>query len=349
MTLSTNPDFKYDIEEVWLPVSENVLAWEKDFHQLMLDDQIRMKAYKSAIGEAVKPGMVVLDLGTGTGILGLWALQAGAKYLYAIEVNADVIPKAIATFEGGGFADRYQILHGFSNEINLPNKVDLIISEIIGNLGDNENFIPILSDARKRFLKQDGGMLPRTVRSRLVPVSAVKAHQQVAAKQCRTLNANYNLTELMERLSVKSPFNLYYDAIIPRSCYLSEPKTARNFYFDGCDQAIYGAELTYIVTANGIFTGFKGSFIAELSESVVLDISGDDIDARTTSDSWKHCYLPLQDPLNVECGDEIQLHFTRSYPSLLDSPFRQCYRWNGKVTRHGKVISSFSQSTGNIE
>ncbi len=45
----------------------------------MLDDQIRMAAYKNAIQEVVKPGMVVLDLGTGTGILGLWALQAGAK------------------------------------------------------------------------------------------------------------------------------------------------------------------------------------------------------------------------------------------------------------------------------
>lgn len=79
MTLNTSPDFKYEFEEVWLPVSENILAWEQDFHQLMLDDQIRMAAYKNAIQEVVKPGMVVLDLGTGTGILGLWALQAGAK------------------------------------------------------------------------------------------------------------------------------------------------------------------------------------------------------------------------------------------------------------------------------
>ena len=349
MTLNTCPDFKYKFEEVWLPVSENILAWEQDFHQLMLDDQIRMAAYKIAIQEAVKPGMVVLDLGTGTGILGLWALQAGAKYLYAIDVNADVIPKAIAAFEGGGFARKFQVFHGLSYDINLPNQVDLIISEIIGNLGDNEDFIPILNDARKRFLKQDGRMLPRSVRSQLVPVSTAKVHRQVAAQQCRTLNKNYSLPELMQRLAIKSPFNLYYDVIIPRSCYLSEPKVAKHFLFDGSDQPVYATELAYVVTAEGVLTGFKGSFAAELSDSVVLDISGDDIAARTTSDSWKHCYLPLQNPLNVMRGDEIHLRYERSYPSLRNSPFRQCYRWSGTVKRRGQVIGTFSQSTGNSE
>jgi 2-polyprenyl-3-methyl-5-hydroxy-6-metoxy-1,4-benzoquinol methylase len=336
VTMTTSTAFRYELEEVWLPVSENILAWEHDFHQLMLDDQIRMVAYKNAIQEAVKPGMVVLDLGTGTGILGLWALQAGAKHLYAIDVNAAVIPEAIATFERGGFSGKYQIFHGLSYDINLPSQVDLIISEIIGNLGDNEDFIPILSDARKRFLKQDGRMLPRSVRSQLVPVSAVMAHRQVAAQKCRALNTNYSLPELMQRLAVKSAFNLYYDAIIPRRCYLS-------------DQPVYTTELAYVVTVDGVLTGFKGSFIAELSDSVVLDISGDDIAARTTSDSWKHCYLPLRDPLNVKQGDEIRLRFARSYPSLRDSAFRQCYRWSGNVTRHGEVMGAFDQSTGNIE
>ena len=345
MILTTSPAFRYELEEVWLPVSENILAWEHDFHQLMLDDQIRMVAYKNAIQDAVKPGMVVLDLGTGTGILGLWALQAGAKYLYAIDVNAAVIPEAIATFERGGFSGKYQIFHGLSYDIKLPNQVDLIISEIIGNLGDNEDFIPILDDARKRFLKPNGRMLPRSVRSQLVPVSAVRAHQQVAAQECRALNTSYSLPELMQRLAIKSPFNLYYDAIITRRCYLSEPKVAKNFLFDGSDQQVYVTELTYGVTLDGLLTGFKGSFIAELSDAVVLDISGDDIAARTTSDSWKHCYLPLQDPLNVKQGDEIRLRFSRSYPELRDSPFRQCYQWSGKVVRNGEVMGAFSQST----
>ena len=277
MKLKISSAVQYGLEEVWLPVSENILAWEEDFHQLMLDDEIRMSAYKNAIQEAVKPGMTVLDLGTGTGILGLWALQAGATYLYAIDVNASVIPKAIASFEAGGFSGKFQVFHGLSYDITLPRPVDLIISEIIGNLGDNEDFIPILNDARKRYLSPNGQMLPRSVRSQLVPVSAAKAHGQVAAKKCRALNANYSLPELMQRLAVKSPFNLYYDAIIPRSAYLSEPQVAMECIFDGNDQATYTAELSYVVASDGQLTGFKGSFVALLSASVALDISGDDI------------------------------------------------------------------------
>ncbi len=191
-------------------------------------------------------------------------------------------------------------------------------------------------------------MLPRSVHGQLVPVSAAKAHQQVAAKKCRALNANYSLPELMERLAVKSPFNLYYDAIVPRSAYLSAPQVTKEFLFDGNDQATYTAELSYIVAGDGLFTGFKGSFVAMLSASVVLDISGDDIAGRATSDSWKHCYLPIQDPIRVQRGDEIHLRFTRSYPSHRESPFRQCYRWSGENRRQGKVTAIFDQSTGDL-
>jgi SAM-dependent methyltransferase len=347
VTLKTNSAFRYELEEVWLSVSENILAWENDFHQLMLDDEIRMSAYKIAIQEAVKPGITVLDLGTGTGILGLWALQAGADYLYAIDVNASVIPKAIASFEAGGFSGKFEVLHGLSYDITLPRRVDLIISEIIGNLGDNEDFVPILNDARKRFLSSSGQMLPRSVRSQLVPVSATKAHRQVETQECRTLNANYSLPELMQRLDVKSPFNLYYDTIIPRSTYLGQPQIAKECLFEGNDRATYTANLVWIASVDSLLTGFKGSFIAKLSESVTLDISGDDIATRSTSDSWKHCYLPIQDPIYVQTGDEIHLRFARSYPSHRKSPFRQCYRWNGEVRRQGKLIGRFDQSTGN--
>lgn len=153
----------------------------------------------------------------------------------------------------------------------------------------------------------------------------------------------------MQRLAIKSPFDLYYYVIIPLNCYLSEPKVPKHFLFDGNDQPVYATELAYVVTAEGVLTGYKCSFAAKLSDSVVLDISGDDIAARTTSDSWKHCYLPLQNPLNVMRGDEIHWRYQRSDPSLRNSPFRQCYRWSGTVERQGDVIGAFSQSTGNSE
>jgi protein arginine N-methyltransferase 1 len=344
MTFNLTLVRNYEIEDVWFPFSESILEWDIDFYQLMLNDEIRMTAYKNAIQEVVKPGMVVLDLGTGTGILGLWALQAGAKHLYAIDINSEILSIAVQTFEQGNFSGKYEVLNGISYDINIPTKVDLIISEIMGNIADNEDFIPILTDARHRFLKKEGRMLPSKVCSKLVPVSSLKAHQQVQSKKAKRINASYSLDNLLQRLAIKSPFNIYYDVIIPHTSYLSTPQITKEFKMDGNDESIYDVALTFTVEVDGVFTGFKGSFVANLSDSVTLDISGCDLASRTTSDSWKHCYLPVEIPVEVKRGDEINLLYSRFYPSRRDLPFRQCYKWSGTIKRQGQLINTFTQT-----
>ncbi|MCX7593284.1 MAG: 50S ribosomal protein L11 methyltransferase [Fischerella sp.] len=338
---------KYELEEVWFPLSESIMEWDEDFHQLMLGDRLRMNAYKQAIQEVVKPGMIVLDLGTGTGILGLWALEAGAKYLYAIDVNENILSLAVQRFNQAGFSGKYEVFNALSYDVNLPERVDVIVSEILGNLADNEDFVPILQDARKRFLKKEGNMLPSSVYSQLVPVSSIKAHQQIKSKNIKSLNKNYSLERLLQQLAIQSQFNLYYDAILPKNTYLSKPLVVQEFKMEDGDRSTYETFLNFSVNADGIFTGFKGSFVATLSDTVILDISGCNIAAHTTSDCWKHCYLPVENPVKVKPGDEIHLLFSRYYPSKKDSPFRQCYQWSGTIRRHGNTFSTFHHKTGN--
>lgn len=69
--LQTLERMRYEWEEVWFPCSQDILAWDQDFHALMLQDELRMCAYRAAINKAVSEGMTVLDLGTGTGILAM--------------------------------------------------------------------------------------------------------------------------------------------------------------------------------------------------------------------------------------------------------------------------------------
>src|SRR6478736_2366885 len=160
MVLVTSPAMRYLPEEVWFPCSLDVLGWDESFHELMLHDHLRMTVYEAAIRRAVRPGDVVVDLGTGTGILARWALEAGARTVYGIEVNARILDKALRNLQALGLAKRFKPIHDLSWNVNLPEKVDLIISELIGNLGDNEDCHRILADARKRFLKPAGRMLP---------------------------------------------------------------------------------------------------------------------------------------------------------------------------------------------
>ncbi len=132
---------------------------EVGMHIAMLNDRARTQAYLDAIARIVRPGDVVIDLGTGTGVLAMAAARAGASRVYAIEASsfADTAEKTVAD---NGYADVVQIVRGWSTEIDLPERADVLLSEIIGNDPFAEGFLLYLSDARRRFLKPDGILLP---------------------------------------------------------------------------------------------------------------------------------------------------------------------------------------------
>src|SRR5262245_41834363 len=127
----------YSAEQVWPPFSESLLEWDEAFHDLMLNDRLRMIAYRKAIFEAVKPGDLVLDLGTGTGILSQWALEAGAGRVYGIDLSAPILAEAVERMRRAGLAERFEPINKLSYEVELPKRVDVLISEIIGNMADN--------------------------------------------------------------------------------------------------------------------------------------------------------------------------------------------------------------------
>ncbi|MDD5050277.1 MAG: 50S ribosomal protein L11 methyltransferase [Candidatus Pacebacteria bacterium] len=341
-----DPKMSYKQEELWFPLALDILNWEEDFHDLMLNDQIRMIAYEKAIKEVVKPGMTVVDIGTGTGILALWALEAGARRVHGIDVNEKRIPEAIERINKAGFTRKFHISNQLSYDVELSEKVDVVISEILGNMADNEDMVPILNDARKRFLKEDGVMLPRKVESFLVPVDSSPLHEQVKNGQCKSINNTYTLKAVEDRLGTNSKFDIMYDAIVPNSSLISEPKPMQTFSFTGSDKSEYKAEREFEIKKGGMFTGFKGYFIANLSEATTLDISGDDIKGRTTSDCWKHAFLPIEKPFVVESGDILTLRFERFYPKDKTNPFKEGYAWSGEVKRDGKTIYEYSQKMG---
>ncbi|TVP58301.1 MAG: methyltransferase domain-containing protein [Halomonadaceae bacterium] len=335
----------YAHEQPWLPLSETLLEWDEAFHQLMLGDSLRMLAYEKAIKESIRPGDVVLDLGTGTGILSLWALQAGASHVYGIDLDNAILQQAKTRLEQAGFAGRFEAINRLSYEVELSQPVDVLISEIMGNLADNENFQPILQDGIARFLKPGGLAIPLSVASYLVPVAAVKAHEHLCRNEVATLNAHYQLAQLCQRKHIKSPFDLYYDTIIPRHCYISEPALLRQYQGDWSQPGSYTSTLTFTADKAGCLTGFKGYFIAQLSRDTVLDISGDGIDQGASSDSWKHAFLPLENPITLAAGDTINLAFSRR-AAQQGKDFPQIYSWSGAVTRDPQIIGDFSQSTG---
>ncbi len=120
----------------------------------MLAHRARVEAYVSAIRAAVRPGDVVMDLGTGTGFMALIACQCGARRVYAIEPT-DSIRIAEQAARDNGFADRITFLHARSRQVNLPEKCDVLISDLRGATPCFSTHLTDLMDVRERLLQPD--------------------------------------------------------------------------------------------------------------------------------------------------------------------------------------------------
>ena len=131
-------------------------------HEEMLKDTVRTRTYQRAIEDNPEDfkGKIVLDIGAGTGILSIFAAKAGAKHVYAIEY-AEIALFAKEIIKQNGLEDKITVIKGKMEEIDLPvPKVDIIISEWMGYFLLYESMLDSVLDARDKYLKKGGKMLP---------------------------------------------------------------------------------------------------------------------------------------------------------------------------------------------
>jgi len=142
-----------------------------DEHRLYLSDMERVSAYRSALAQTIKPGDVVLDLGSGTGILGLLACEAGAARVYAIDGGGMAQP-ARAIVRANGLEGRVIVLDGMSTLVKLPERADLLVTDQIGHFGFDLGIVEFVADARRRLLKADARLIPSRIDLWIAPIES---------------------------------------------------------------------------------------------------------------------------------------------------------------------------------
>ena len=128
-------------------------------HARMLHDERRTGDFVAAITAAVRPGDVVLDIGTGSGVLAIAAARAGARRVYAVEAS-DIAEVAERVFAVNDVQDRVTIVPGWSRQIELPEPADLLVAEVIGNEPLEEEILETTLDARRRLLAPGACLIP---------------------------------------------------------------------------------------------------------------------------------------------------------------------------------------------
>uniref|UniRef100_A0A6N2MVY5 type I protein arginine methyltransferase n=1 Tax=Salix viminalis TaxID=40686 RepID=A0A6N2MVY5_SALVM len=152
--------------------------------QNMMQDYVRTGTYYAAVMENRVDFIdrVVVDVGAGSGILSLFAAQAGAKHVYAVEASemAEYARKLIAGNPSLG--ERITVIKGKVEEVELPEKADILISEPMGTLLVNERMLESYVIARDRFLVPNGKMFPAVGRIHMAPFSDEYLFVEIANK-----------------------------------------------------------------------------------------------------------------------------------------------------------------------
>jgi protein arginine N-methyltransferase 1 len=262
----------------------------------MLLDKIRCDAYREAIRRTVKSGDVVVDLGAGTGLLSFFALQAGARHVYAIEMTgiADVAAELIAA---NGFRDRITLIRQTSNRARLPERCDVLVTETLSAFCfDTENTVEFVADARARFLKPGGRILPESADTFLLPFSSE------AFGSGRLPPRFYDLDYRPFTKRLFGEYRLVRASGKPFLA-LSEPALCYHVDFRKDSQNPGKTFAPFRIIADGRLDGFLGWFEARLCEGVTLSNS-----PYLPFTSWWQLYLPVAEQPHYRAGQTMLLY-----------------------------------------
>lgn len=108
-------------------------------HELMLRDRPRVSAYHDAMmkNKHLFENRIVLDVGSGTGVLSMFAAKAGAKRVYAVDACPRICHLAKELIQSNGLQDRIEVINKRIEQIEqFDEKIDVIISEWMGKTID---------------------------------------------------------------------------------------------------------------------------------------------------------------------------------------------------------------------
>lgn len=286
-------------------------------HRWMLRDSIRNEAYRRALTQVVKPGHVVLDMGAGTGILSIFAAQAGARKVFAVE-RTGIAMVANQIVASNGLEDRIDVMKADLEDVDLPEKVDVIISEWMGGLGVDENMLAPLVMARDRWLKPGGIIVPGRVTAMLAPAQVLDLEEGLDHWRSRPHGVDLSV---IAGITANETFATHADVTIED--LVAEPQMmwthdAYTCSLQEADQS-FKTKLSFEAAHAGRISGFVTWFTAELADGITLTNA---VGAPPTH--WGRLLFPLASTVDVAKGTPIhvELHCEQSSPGSCEFCWR---------------------------
>jgi protein arginine N-methyltransferase 1 len=300
---------------------------ELEFHAFCLTNTgSRLDQFAAAIAQCVTPGDTVVDLGAGSGILSFLACRAGARRVYAIEAG-ESIEFARMLAARNGFADRIEFIGTPSTHVVLPERVDAIVGDIHDTFGLQARGLAAIVDARDRWLRPHGVLIPCRIQLMTVPVEAPDLYRK--AIDVWHMGIHGMDFSPLRSLAVNQPVA----ARIEGSQLLAEPTALATIDLMHVTNLHSGGTSCSTVLRDGVLHGVCGCFVTTLADGIHMgNVPGD---SGTTN--FAQAFFPIESPVTVSAGDRIAI--------TLDTHDGSAARWQVEVLRASESIARFEHST----
>lgn len=277
------------------------------WHAHLIQDAPRTLAYEAALKRAIKPGMRVLEIGTGTGVLAMMAARAGAGHVYTCELNPSVARAATDVVAANGFADRVTVIGKHSGQIDaeadLGGRADLLVSEIVSNDVLSEDVLPSHEDAIPRLLVPGAPVIPLAASAMV----ALAEHDRIERRALgQAFGFDFSAFNHLERPNFRVPVE------DPRLQVRSDGAVL--FGFDLSSGRYTGADRTSIelVAHGGRVNGIVQWLSLKMDSEATHDVAPGSLDYS----SWAMMFHGFAKPIDTVPGQRITVHGTHNRSRL---------------------------------
>lgn len=300
-------------------------------HGQMITDRVRIGAYRRALEQTVKPGHVVVEIGTGVGLLAVFACRMGARRVYAIEYD-EVIELARQVAKDNGCAGQIEFIRGLSTHVALPEKADVIVSDVHGGLPFFSRGLESLIDARHRFLAPYGTMIPLRDRIWTAAVDLpAKAYDEIAV----WTDGRWNV-ELAagRRFGVDWPIK----ANLEPAHLVTEPARLASIAYLTLESPSASGSVSWCAAHDFQANGFGVWFDSQLSEGVSLTTA-----PGAPETAYPKQFAPWSRAVAIRENDRIEAKLSFNY---VNGDY--VWIWNTRIlSPGGELKEEFRQSTLN--